>query len=142
VSSAFSGLPLLLQVLSAADSQLLLQPNAKNVTPLHAACSLSSASASVVVPQVLSACHACSCCSQALAQTDSNGATPLHVAAHCGNAGAIELMLAHALEHDMLTFAGAVEGGGKSALWLAAAAGHKDAVSVLLKVSARCSTRV
>jgi hypothetical protein len=52
ISSAFPGLPALLSKLSPSDSQLLLQRNSKRVTPLHAACSLSSPLASVVVPQV------------------------------------------------------------------------------------------
>jgi len=41
----------------------------------------------------------------------------------------------------MLQFAAAVESGGKSALWLAAAAGHAEAVAVLLKVCCSCNER-
>jgi ankyrin repeat protein len=86
-------------------------------------------------PHILSACTSCSCCLSALSQTDSNGATPLHVAAHCGNATAIDLLIACAKEHNMTQFVAATDGGGKSALWLAAAAGHADAVEALLKAS-------
>jgi hypothetical protein len=53
VSSAFSALPALLEAIIASDTELLLQPNAKNVSPLHAACALSSPLAAVVVPQAL-----------------------------------------------------------------------------------------
>ncbi len=143
-----------------ADSRLLLQRNAKNVTPLHATCSLSSPLAAAVVKQVqprsatshachpptpsflsshilhvLSACAVRSCCPTALSQTDSNGASPLHVAAHCGNAAAIDLLLSCATEHDMPQLAAATESSGHSALWLAAAAGHAAAVQALLKVA-------
>jgi hypothetical protein len=52
VSSAFSALPALLDAVASSDTALLLQPNAKNVSPLHAACSLSSPLSAVVVPQV------------------------------------------------------------------------------------------
>ena len=52
ISSAFSGLPALLAALQRSDSDVLLQPNTKNVSPLHAASSLSSPLTAAVVQQV------------------------------------------------------------------------------------------
>ena len=51
ISSASRGLPALLNAIPVSCSQLLLQPNAKGVTPLHAACSLSAPLAATVVEQ-------------------------------------------------------------------------------------------
>jgi hypothetical protein len=87
------------------------------------------------VLHVLAACAACSCSPAALTQTDSNFATPLHVAAHCGNADAIHLLLSSAAGLGLAEYAVAADGSGHSALWLAAAAGHADAVKTLIEVS-------
>jgi hypothetical protein len=89
---------------------------------------------------ILASCSSFSCCHKVLSHTDANGATPLHVAAHCGNAAAVRLLIACAKQHNIAQFAAASEGSGRSALWLAAAAGHVDTVVALLQASPPAQT--